>query len=416
MPTPPDASLLATLDQDAMELSAMRLLARPDIQAALEVLKDYWLDKVRPSAEQRALFDWEFDQTAFCGVLNTLNQDSDHPKIHAFGRFSHTVSGAQIPGTKHGHPNPDYIYWFAPVNGQSRYVVKGHTGKAPPVAAEISLLDQNQVYLGNLSLHQIAIDPDGGFTITIDPDAAEGRANHLRSTPVAHQLLIRNVIGDLDTEQPMRFAIERLGATPAAPLSDDEIAPLCGPNIKKLIDDLMFVNANFVMSKPVNVFENPAFHDGGLYSISQAYAPGHFRLADDEALVFTLTLGDAAYAVVPVTNIWGGIGHYLDHIGSLGTGRAIPDPDGAYTIVVSLSDPGVYNWVDPAGLHEGVLFVRWVGFDPKNRTGAKPALSCRLVKLAELESALPAGTRRAGPEERARQLEQHAADYLRVTG
>ena len=413
---PTQAKILATAEQEAMELHAVRLLARPDVRAAADALKGYWLEKVRPNAEQRALFDWEFEQTALCGVMNTLNQDSDHPGIHAFGRFAHVVSGVRIPGTKHGHPNPDYIYWFAPVNGRSRYIVRGHTGNAQPVAAEFSLLDKNQVYLGNLSLHQIAIDPDGGFAITVDPDSADGRANHLQSTPAAHQVLIRNVVGDLDTQQPVRLSVERIGATAAAALTDDEIAPLCGPNIKKLIDDLMFVNANFVFSKTVNVFENPAFHDGGLYSISQAYAPGHFRLEDDEALVFTLTLGDAAYAVVPVTNIWGGIGRYLDHIGSLGTGRAVPGADGSYTVVVSLKDPGIYNWVDTGGLHEGALFVRWVGFDPKNRTAAKPTLSCRLVKLADLDTVLPSDARRVNPAERRRQLEKHAADYLRVTG
>jgi hypothetical protein len=407
---------LVTAEQDAMELRAVRLLARPDIRAACEVLKEYWLGKVRPNAEQRALFDWEFDQTAFCGVLNALNQDGDHPKLHAFGRFAHAVSGVHAPGTKHGHPNPDYIYWFAPVNGHSRYVISGHTGNAPPAAAEISLLDGKQVYLGNLSLHQIAIDADGGFTITVDPDPAGDRPNHLRSSPGAHQVLIRNVLSDLDGQLPMSLAIERLGATPVEEPDDDEIAPLCGPHIKKLIDDLMFVNANIVMPHPVNVFENPAFHDGGVYSVSQAYAPGHFRLADDEALVFTLTLGDAAYAVVPVTNIWGGIGHYLEFVGSLGTGRAIAGADGSYCVVVSLKDPGIYNWVDTGGLHEGVIFVRWVGFDPKLKTGAKPTLTCRLVELAELENALPPDIKRVTAAERLAQLERHASDYRRVTG
>jgi hypothetical protein len=416
MPKRIESNRLATPEQEALELHAARLLAHPVVQDALPGLKEYWLAKVQPSSELHRLFDWEFEQTAFCGVLNTLNQDSDDPKIHAFGRFGHTLSGTKIPGTKHGHPNPDYIYWFAPVNGESHYILRGETGNAPPAAAEISLLNDRQVYLGNLSLHQIVVDGGGKFAITIDPDPAGDRVNHLQTRPGAFQLLIRNIVGDMESQQPMRFRIERLGSTLTQARTDGEIAPLCGPAIKKLIDDLLFVNANFIMSRPVNTFENPTFNDGGLYAISQAYAPGHFHLEDDEALVFTLTLGNAAYAVVPVTNIWGGIGHYLNRVGSLGTGGARPSADGSYTIVVSLRDPGTDNWVDTGGLHDGVVFVRWAGFDPKTGIDAKPTLACQRMKLSELKAALPPDTRWVGEAERRRQLERHASDYSSFTG
>lgn len=412
----PTKSILATPEQEAFELRAARLLAHPTVQAALPNLKHYWREAVQPNVEFLGLLDQEFEQTAFCGVLNALNQDSDHPGFHLFARFEHMLDGTRIPATKHGHPNPDYIYWFAPVNGESRYVVSVDTGNAPPAAAEISLLDKNQVYLGNLSLHQLVIGSDGKFTITLDSDPAGDRVNHLQTRDGAFQLLIRNVIADLKSQQPMRFGIKRLGAPPAAAPSDDDIAPLCEAHIKKLINDLMFVNANFVMKRPVNTFENPFFSDGGLYSVTQAYAPGHFRLDNDEALIFTLTLGNAAYAVVPVSNIWGGIGDYLHHVGSLGTGRARPNADGSFTIIVSPNDPGIDNWVDTGGLHEGVVFVRWAGFDPATGSKEKPTLGCERVKLADLRAILPGDTRYVNARERIDQSTRHTADYLSLMG
>lgn len=410
----PTKSILATPQQEALELRAARLLSHPTVRAALPGLRDYWRDTVQPNAEFLRLLDFEFEQTALCGIFNALNQDGDNPKIHLQARFEHVLAGTRIPATKHGHPNPDYIYYFAPVNGESRYVVNVDTGKAPPAAAEISLLDKNQVYLGNLSLHQLVIGSDGKFTITLDPDPAGNRVNHLQTRAGAFQLLIRNVIGDLKSQRPMIFTIERLDAAPTADPSDDDIAPLCERHIKKLIDDLMFVNANFVMKRPVNTFENPFFSDGGLYSVTQAYAPGHFRLDDDEALVFTLTLGNAAYAVVPVSNIWGGIGHYLNHVGSLGTGRARPNADGSFTVVVSPQDPGVENWVNTGGLHEGVVFVRWAGFDPATGIEEKPTLACKRVKLIDIGAELPVGTRFMNAEERRDQVARHASDYLSI--
>ena len=197
-------------------------------------------------------------------------------------------------------------------------------------------------------------------------------------------------------------------------LSPETLIDRCGPSIKKLIDDLMFVNKNFVFSKPLNTFLTPAIQTEKMYSVAQAYSPGHFRLTDDEALIFTVGLGSAAYATVPVSNIWGGIGHFLDHIGGLGTGRAQPNADGTYTIVVSPQDPGIHNWADPAGLHEGVVFVRWVGFGANPAISTPPTLDCKLVKLDRLNDYLPAETRHVTSQERALQLKQHAADYLRI--
>lgn len=411
------ADPLALPVQQALGRRAARLLARLDLQPTLDALRAHWRDSVQPNAEQLALFEFEFEQTAFCGAMNALNDNGGRPALHAFGRFAHELDGMRIPGTKHGHPNPDYIYWFAPVDDRSHYVITGSTGGLPPIAAEFSLLDAKQVYQGNLSVHQIVTDPAGNFTITLDPDPAGERPNHLQSKPGAWQLLVRNVLSDLRAERPMTIRIERLGATPPTTEEDDDaVAARVGRHIRKLIDDLLWVNANLVYARPVNRFDEPTIHDGGVYSVSQAYAPGHYRLADDEALLFRLTLGNADYAVVPVTNVWGGLGHYLDHVGSLGTGRAEPDADGGFTIVVSMVDPGIANWVDPAGQHEGVIFVRWVGFRPENRDRPKPTLECRLLKLAELSALLPAGTRRVTPDERAAQRARHREDYLAVTG
>jgi len=50
---------------------------------------------------------------------------------------------------------------------------------------------------------------------------------------------------------------------------------------------------------------------------------------------------------------------YLHHTASLNLSQAKPDPDGTLPLVVAPKDPGVANWLDTTGLHEGTLFVRW---------------------------------------------------------
>jgi hypothetical protein len=136
-----------------------------------------------------------------------------------------------------------------------------------------------------------------------------------------------------------------------------------------------------------------------------------FHLGDDQAMVVTVTLGDAGYFTTPITDAWTITPDYRNHQSSLNSSQAIPNPDGSYTLVISKTDPGVANWVDTAGLNQGSLFVRWQlpGTDPD---AGPPTVTSRVVRLADLPSALPPSTAHVTPEQRAQQLadRQHAYD------
>jgi hypothetical protein len=85
--------------------------------------------------------------------------------------------------------------------------------------------------------------------------------------------------------------------------------------------------------------------------------------------------------------------------------------------VISLSDPGVYNWLDTAGLHEGTFMVRWQGLPTSSSstnspgTTTVPSITVQVVQLFQLVSVLPSETRYATPEERTEQLAERAAGY-----
>jgi hypothetical protein len=406
---------LDTPQQRDIELSAVRLLQKPEAIAAGKEVAAYWIDRVKPSAAQRALFDFEYEQVKLCAAMDALNQDAIHPRIHAFGRFAHMLDGVHIPGTKSGNPNPDYIYRFITIDDTSRYIIRGETVGRAPAVAEFAVLTKEQSYLANLSARHVAFDADGRFTLTVDPDAPEmknesARVNHLQTKAGASQVLIRDMLTDITVERPYRLSVERLGPAPRAPLTDADALACFGARLRKFVDDMLFIAERMIYSKPVNTFPAPTVHQGGIYAVSQAYAAGHYKIKADEALVFTLTLGGAAYAVVPVNNVWGGLGDYMNHRATLGTVRAAPNPDGSYTFVIAVRDPGVANWVDPGGMEEGVIFVRWAGLDPQYQ-GPPPTLQTQLVPLAEIARVLPPGVPRADAAERKRQMAAHAAAY-----
>ena len=406
---------IATPDQIAMELAALELLKHPIVQEAQARIGRIWLESKKPSAEQRAIFAREFEQVAFACAINTFNADPYHPKIHAFCRFPHQQAGVAIPGTKVGHPNPDYVYRFIPVNDSASYAISGRVPEHEPAAFEFGVIDQDQVYHGTVSGHELAIGPDGTFTISIDPQPARGRANHIQTRAGACQVIVRDVLGDVARDRPYTLTVERLPQANAPAPIDDDPALRYAAAVHKFIDELDAATAMLIGGRDYNHFQSPALHSDGVYLATQAYAPGRYRIKDDEALVLTLTPGNAGYAVVPISNYWGGVNDFLNHIGCLGTGRAAPNADGSYTFVLSMRDPGVHNWLDPDGQHEGILCIRWVGFDPL-RKGPPPALATRLVKLRDLPGALPAGCLESTAADRIAQLEQHRAAYLGVMG
>ncbi len=75
--------------------------------------------------------------------------------------------------------------------------------------------------------------------------------------------------------------------------------------------------------------------------------------------------------------------------------------------MIALADPGVPNWLDPAGHPEGVIIYRYKLAAEKN-----PVPTATLVKVSELRDRLPEDTPRVTPAERSADIEarrRHAA-------
>jgi hypothetical protein len=111
-----------------------------------------------------------------------------------------------------------------------------------------------------------------------------------------------------------------------------------------------------------------------------------------------------------VTNIWGTTNEIANRTGSLNKAQSLPNDDGSYTYVISAVDPGVHNWVDTSGTHEGILTLRWAEF-PGGRPGPDLRAESRLVRQGRLRAHLPPETRFVTPPERAQQLARRAASY-----
>jgi hypothetical protein len=124
--------------------------------------------------------------------------------------------------------------------------------------------------------------------------------------------------------------------------------------------------------------------------------------------VVTVRPYDADYVGFQVGTDWFTSIDYANHTSSMTTKQATPNADGSYTYVVSLKDPGVANWIDPAGHPTGLLQIRWQGLEAGAMPpGYKPTV--QLVAFDELSTVLPEETVMVTKWERQRQIDQRRA-------
>jgi hypothetical protein len=86
------------------------------------------------------------------------------------------------------------------------------------------------------------------------------------------------------------------------------------------------------------------------------------------------------------------------------------DSDGACRVVVAHRDPGVANWLDTTGRHQGTVVFR------NYKTSGQPVPHTVKGKLADVAAHLPGDTRRVSTDERAAYLKSRHAAYLALHG
>jgi hypothetical protein len=407
---PPHA--VDTPAQRAHELEALELTRHPAVAAAFSRVREEWLAATDPSPDMRSCFDWAFEEVMFSAAVWSLNQDPLRPRVVCITRLAHTLGGVRIPGSRWGIDNPDTVYRVIPISGSERYVIRGRVAERRLAENYFTLWDEKMNTIDVLSGHDLVLDAERRFAITVDRDPKGERPNHIQSSPEALELYIRDVLLDWGADECNELAIERLGGAPETPpRAPDEQAALTVRYMDRFADFTRKIARGMTSSRP-NKFSLAYSADKGGALRKQVYIGGNFKLTEDEAMIIDVSDGGAGYFVVPIGNIWGTTLDITERTSSLNKAQSVPNADGTWTYVLSRRDPGVHNWIDPCGLGEGILTLRMAEF-PGSRPNDDLAAKSRVVPLASLRAELPAETKWVTPAERAQQLAARAAAYAR---
>ncbi len=406
---------VATTSQHEQEVAALELTDHPTVKAAYRSVAETWLGRAKASDAMRACFDDAFAEVMFSAAVWSSNQDKLRPKVSCITRLGHPVSGRQIPGSRWGIDNPDSVYRVIPISGDERYEIRGRVGENRMTENYFTLWDANMGTVAVLNGRTMEVEHDGSFIITVDADPARDRPNHVQSTPESHEFYIRDVLLNWDRDDPNKLSVQRLGGAPSTPARTlDEQAEATAA--------MMAYFANFTGKLSHGVYKmapndvNLAWSADTVGAMrNQVYVMGRFDLNPGEAFIVDVSDGGAEYFTVPLSNIWGTTLDIVDRTGSLNKSQSMPNEDGTYTYVIAASDPGVSNWIDSDGLHEGILTLRMAEFGgDSGETGPREDLSARgrVVKLDDLEAEVPT-LRRVSERERATELANRRAAYLR---
>jgi hypothetical protein len=390
------------------------------------------------------------------GIERTFHADPEFP---AFRNALSIFNKSTIENT-------DAIYFYAPIDGRKRYLIKGkaenfHHWRGEPRAEAGPYAPQYLIFetangtmagdtgnlteltpgfrtgFGTLDTSRLQVADNGEFELLLGPEQPEGYTGNFictRKSPnkrdpdgedrYATFISGRQLFYDWENEEAVHLSITNLDREGNHPPALDPVR--CAQALREMgsiingqmafwldfYDKLLNVNGTYGGPEngkyfyPVNGHCKPnvASSDTGGGMSTNVYAGGLYELAEDEALYIESTFtGAPVYVSVHLGNMWGESPDYANHQSSLNLHQMYTGADQVQRWIVAHSDPGIQNWLDTTGLPRGHLSHRWAY---SQAPGEKdfPTITARKIKLSEVDDVIPADMPRLSQEQRAREI------------
>jgi hypothetical protein len=409
-------STLATEDQLRADRAAIAIAGSPAVGGEVAGIAQLWADRLSAklvglSTHDAARAGPAVTELAFACAQLAANSDPCRPAVSWVESPPHTWFGTSVPGGRYAADNPDTIYRHVPIDGSGTYRVEGRfVGERPASSVYQAVEDPllpSPVPGGQVDGRDLVVEPDGTFAVTVGPEPADGRPNHLCTAGRAAQLFLRDTLGDWAAQMPPELCVRRLsGPSVAQPPRLDDLAAKAALDLRAAARQWIDFYILGVLFEPAATVAPPPVHAAGIYRSS-----GHFHLAPDQALVLTADPSGASYLSLVLHDVWAVTLSYWSHQTSLTGAQAAANADGRYTFVVSGADAGVHNWVDTTGNERGTFLLRWQGVPLVQPT--RPSVTAAVVDVGDLRRVLPPGTTYVDAQMRAAQLRHRHLGFTR---
>jgi len=383
-----------------------------------------WRRHVEALDETRKLWlesPWAHDEQerarAMAQVLSTLRSAfnigiAPHQSFPYFDKhpFHHPVTHSW------GLCCPDFHYRHAFIDGARSYRIRGHRGAGH--WSEFHLQggfwgDPDYAQLGAWDIDDFATGPDGSFEIILSAEHHDGNWIRLEPDRPDYMIVVRDAIYDWVRDESTHLEIEPLGDAPI------EIGYIGEDELYRRIDKastFILTSAKHWIARAKEIVDEVGYNrfwEGREANIGGIQHAGyHFMMFDlraGEALVIEVDVpARAKFWGIQTADLCQQTLDYLNHQSSLNAHQTHIDPDGRARFVLSLEDPGVPNWIDPAGVKRGIAAWRWVHAD------FVPTSLVREVPLEKVRALLHPDTPQVTHAERAAVIAERRAGIRRL--
>ncbi len=299
-------------------------------------------------------------------------------------------------------PNQDHI--VQAVDSRYRYRITGTTGDvythlsawSPPIPDDVGAfsvgLDAEshlETFNPNMALTphtaELSKFADGGgnvdFVLSVhEPDDG---SPWMSMSPTTRELMGRVVYDDRANQTPPRLRIECLDEhdQPETPSPSDmaERLAVAAQLVLGLQSDYAGWTRDLLSRENDTEFTREWYERIGGSPDDRHFEFGYWRVAQGSALLIEFDEPETQHWNFQLCNHWmENLANYATGSGYIDKQNAVRDGD-RVRIVVAHEDPGVANWVEPVTHDHGVMGLRFV------HPSREPQVSCRLVRLADLE-------------------------------
>jgi hypothetical protein len=305
-------------------------------------------------------------------------------------------------------PNPDDVYYYAPLNAARTYRIVGTRGTMHMVNFlfghdMVGMAEPPAGSTGYIDDKDIPVKPDGSFELFFGTHKPDGHTGHwYQLDPRVDHVIVRLRSYDWGNEIDPRMAIECINA----PLQKRRMGVAeinrrleRALTLPERFSRLWFELQNrFVDEVGTNRFRMEEYTN--LQGMpDQKYWFAKFEVEEDEALILETDMPNVRpYWNIQMNDPYFNAVEFVYRLASTNGHYARLDSDGKFRGVIAHVDPGVPNWLDTGGFTEGTIFGRWL------QCSSAPLPTLKRIKLAELRSHLPTDTPEVSAAQRLEQL------------
>ena len=388
--------------------SAWRMWQRTidEMRAAIEATSRF-----QESPEHRAQAIHSLIEAQAMSYSQVIAPRSDRPRIFTATGWNPNVLGL-------GQPAADGLYSLIHLDGAKTYTLRGRLGEVCIMLIQVydkMLGHKDYKMLGNYDV--AAFLDDGGYAVTFSAEPPDvGHWIPLDPDSDLNFVLVRRFFGDWFDDMG-EFELLLNGNVTTFDHADEAAL---ARRITIAADFVRYL----VQRYSIELYEGYAQRAGGLNAIyytggetildiagnpTTSYGLGSLRVLPGQALIVEQEFPDSAYWSFQLGDVWSRPLDHLRHQSDVNHKRAVVDSDGRVRAVISHEDPGVPNWMDPAGRSDVVVVSR----NYRELTNVAGP-TCTVVPFAELRDHLPAETPTITPGERAAQLEHRRNGFLHL--